>query len=87
MFLFLYVCVCVRGEGRAMVVTICVCGVRVSCCECWRCVCDVMPCHSQVVEARVDHTRVVDIMRRAGQLPLVKDYLASVQKNNLLAVS
>jgi hypothetical protein len=35
----------------------------------------------------VDHTRVVDIMRRAGQLPLVKDYLASVQKNNLLAVS
>lgn len=41
----------------------------------------------KVVEARVDHTRVVDIMRRAGQLPLVKDYLASVQKNNLLAVN
>jgi hypothetical protein len=40
----------------------------------------------KVVEARVDHSRVVDIMRRAGQLPLVKDYLASVQKNNLLAV-
>jgi hypothetical protein len=41
----------------------------------------------QVVEARVDHNRVVDIMRRAGQLPLVKDYLLAVQKNNLLAVS
>ena len=41
----------------------------------------------QVVEARVDHSRVVDIMRRAGQLPLVKDYLLAVQKNNLLAVS
>lgn len=40
----------------------------------------------QVVEARVDHSRVVDIMRRAGQLPLVKDYLLSVQKNNLSAV-
>ena len=41
----------------------------------------------QVVEARVDHSRVVDILRRAAQLPLVKDYLLSVQKNNLLAVS
>jgi clathrin heavy chain len=36
-----------------------------------------------VVEARVDHGRVVEIMRRAGQLPLVKDYLLAVQKNNL----
>ena len=45
------------------------------------------PAAAQVVEARVDHSRVVDIMRRAGQLPLVKDYLLSVQKNNLLAVS
>lgn len=44
------------------------------------------PVDAQVVEARVDHSRVVDIMRRAGQLPLVKDYLLSVQKNNLLAV-
>lgn len=34
----------------------------------------------------MDHSRVVDIMRRAGQLPLVKDYLLSVQKNNLSAV-
>lgn len=41
----------------------------------------------KVVEARVDHSRVVDIMRRAGQLPLVKDYLLSVQKNNLLPVN
>lgn len=41
----------------------------------------------QVVEARVDHSRVVHIMRRAGQLPLVKDYLVSVQKNNLAAVN
>ena len=32
-----------------------------------------------MVEARVDHGRVVEIMRRAGQLPLVKDYLLSVQ--------
>ena len=31
------------------------------------------------MEARVDHGRVVEIMRRAGQLPLVKDYLLSVQ--------
>ncbi|PRW61204.1 clathrin heavy chain [Chlorella sorokiniana] len=41
----------------------------------------------KVVEARVDHSRVVDIMRRAGQLPLVKDYLLAVQKNNLSAVN
>lgn len=34
----------------------------------------------------MDHSRVVDIMRRAGQLPLVKDYLLAVQKNNLSAV-
>ena len=31
----------------------------------------------------MDHGRVVEIMRRAGQLPLVKDYLLAVQKNNL----
>lgn len=41
----------------------------------------------KVVESRVDHARVVEIMRRAGHLPLVKDYLLSVQKNNLLAVN
>lgn len=41
----------------------------------------------KVIEARVDHSRVVEIMRRAGQLPLVKDYLLGVQKNNLGAVN
>jgi len=41
----------------------------------------------RVLEARVDHARVVDIMRRAGHLPLVKEYLLSVQKNNLAAVN
>lgn len=41
----------------------------------------------KVVEARVDHSRVVEIMRRAGQLPLVKEYLLGVQKNNLSAVN
>jgi clathrin heavy chain len=41
----------------------------------------------KVVESRVDHSRVVAIMRRAGQLPLVKEYLSSVQKNNLAAVN
>jgi clathrin heavy chain len=41
----------------------------------------------KVVEARVDHSRVVEIMRRAGQLPLVKEYLLGVQKNNLGAVN
>ncbi|PSC73488.1 clathrin heavy chain [Micractinium conductrix] len=41
----------------------------------------------KVVESRVDHSRVVDIMRRAQQLPLVKDYLLAVQKNNLGAVN
>ena len=35
----------------------------------------------------MDHSRVVDIMRRAGQLPLVKEYLLSVQKNDLQAVN
>lgn len=41
----------------------------------------------KVIEARVDHSRVVEIMRRAGQLPLVKDYLLGVQKNNLSGVN
>ncbi|KDD77018.1 hypothetical protein H632_c39p3, partial [Helicosporidium sp. ATCC 50920] len=41
----------------------------------------------KVVEARVDHSRVVDVLRRAGHLGLVKDYLLSVQKNNLQAVN
>lgn len=41
----------------------------------------------RVLEARIDHSRVVDILRRADHLPLIKDYLTSVQKNNLLAVN
>ena len=41
----------------------------------------------QVLEARVDHTRVVDILRKADHLPLVKDYLLAVQKSNLMAVN
>ena len=42
---------------------------------------------SQVLESRVDHTRVVQMLRKAGNLPLVKDYLISVQKTNLSAVN
>lgn len=41
----------------------------------------------KVIEARVDHARVVDILRKAEQLPLVRDYLLSVQKSNLQAVN
>lgn len=35
----------------------------------------------------MDHARVVGIMRKADQLPLVKDYLLAVQKTNLAAVN
>ncbi|KAJ0733343.1 putative tetratricopeptide-like helical domain superfamily [Helianthus annuus] len=35
----------------------------------------------------VDHTRVVDIMRKAGQLPLAKPYIVAVQSNNVFAVN
>lgn len=41
----------------------------------------------QVLESRVDHSRVVLLLRRDGHLPLVKDYLLSVQKTNLAAVN
>lgn len=41
----------------------------------------------QVLEARVDHARVVSIMRKAEHLPLVKEYLLAVQKTNLAAVN
>jgi clathrin heavy chain len=41
----------------------------------------------KVIESRVDHGRVVEIMKKAKQLPLVKEYLLSVQKNNLSAVN
>ncbi len=42
---------------------------------------------AQVLESRVDHSRVVLLLRRDGHLPLVKDYLLSVQKTNLAAVN
>lgn len=35
----------------------------------------------------MDHARVVNIMRKADHLPLVKDYLLAVQKTNLAAVN
>ncbi|KAH6555179.1 hypothetical protein KP509_1Z275900 [Ceratopteris richardii] len=40
-----------------------------------------------VLAARVDHTRVVDIMRKAGHLPLVKPYMVAVQSVNNAAVN
>ena len=42
---------------------------------------------AQVLEARVDHARVVGILRKADHLPLIKDYLLAVQKANLAAVN
>ncbi len=41
----------------------------------------------QVLEARVDHVRVVGILRKADHLPLIKEYLLAVQKANLAAVN
>lgn len=41
----------------------------------------------QVLEARIDHTRVVGILRRCNAMPLAKDYLLSVQKSNLKEVN
>ncbi|KAK4774368.1 hypothetical protein SAY86_009303 [Trapa natans] len=40
-----------------------------------------------VLALRVDHTRVVDIMRKAGHLRLVKPYMVAVQSNNIPAVN
>lgn len=40
-----------------------------------------------MLESRVDHTRVVLLLRKTDNLPLVKDYLLSVQKTNLAAVN
>ncbi|KAL3681952.1 hypothetical protein R1sor_024908 [Riccia sorocarpa] len=40
-----------------------------------------------VLAPRVDHARVVDIMRKAGQLPLVKPYMVTVQGSNVSAVN
>ena len=46
------------------------------------------PCHPPwpPPQSRVDHSRVVDMMRQSGNLPLIKDYLLGVQKNNLTEV-
>lgn len=41
----------------------------------------------QVLEGRIDHTRVVTLVRRGQHLGVVKDYLLAVQKNNLVAVN
>ncbi|CAH8354698.1 unnamed protein product [Eruca vesicaria subsp. sativa] len=40
-----------------------------------------------VLALRLDHTRVVDIMRKAGQLLLIKPYMVAVQSNNVSAVN
>uniref|UniRef100_A0A803M3V8 Clathrin heavy chain n=1 Tax=Chenopodium quinoa TaxID=63459 RepID=A0A803M3V8_CHEQI len=40
-----------------------------------------------VLALRLDHTRVVDIMRKAGNLYLVKPYMIAVQSNNVSAVN
>ena len=39
-----------------------------------------------VLQSRLDHARVVEMFRRTGHLPLVKDYLIAVQKTNILEV-
>ena len=39
-----------------------------------------------VLQSRLDHARVVDMFRRSGHLPLIKDYLLAVQKTNILEV-
>ncbi|CAN6483932.1 unnamed protein product [Victoria cruziana] len=40
-----------------------------------------------VLALKVDHTRVVDIIRKAGHLHLVKPYMVAVQSNNVAAVN
>ncbi|CAI6011217.1 unnamed protein product [Closterium sp. NIES-65] len=40
-----------------------------------------------VLAPRVDHARVVDLMRKSGNLPLVKPYLVTVQSVNVAAVN
>ena len=35
----------------------------------------------------MDHARVVDLLRKADHLPLIKEYLLAVQKTNLGAVN
>lgn len=48
---------------------------------------ELLPDLLKVLEARLDHARVVDMFRRPGYLPLIKDYLHSVQKTNILEVN
>lgn len=38
------------------------------------------------LQSRVDHARVVELVRKAGHLPLIKEYLLAVQKNNVSEV-
>ncbi|XP_078181604.1 clathrin heavy chain 1 isoform X1 [Carex rostrata] len=40
-----------------------------------------------VLALRLDHTRVVDIMRKAGYIHLIKPYMVAVQSNNVSAVN
>lgn len=40
-----------------------------------------------VLSSRIDHARVVDIVRKAGHLPLIRTYLNAVQDNNLVSVN
>jgi len=40
-----------------------------------------------VLSSRIDHTRVVDLMKKLGHIPLVKPYLLSIQQSNLVAVN
>ncbi|KAJ3703117.1 hypothetical protein LUZ61_006822 [Rhynchospora tenuis] len=40
-----------------------------------------------VLALRLDHTRVVDIVRKAGYLHLIKPYMVAVQSNNVSAVN
>ena len=41
----------------------------------------------KVLEGRIDHSRVVALVRRGGHLGVSKDYLVAVQKNNLPSVN
>ena len=41
----------------------------------------------ETLTPRLDHARVVDLMRKAEHLPLVKPYLVAVQPSNLAAVN
>jgi len=40
-----------------------------------------------VLVTRVDHTRVINLVRKLGHLPLIKPYLLSIQKENISAVN